>query len=106
MTTLAADVVVIGAGIMGSATAYSIADGSKRVALLEQFEVGHTRGSSHGRSRIFRFSYPDPLYVAMAMESLALWREVEEESGEELVITLGGLDVGPGIEKNASALEE
>jgi sarcosine oxidase len=100
------DAVVIGAGVMGSSTARWLARAGRRVALLEQFEIGHTRGSSHGRSRIFRFSYPDAMYVAMAMESLALWRDIERDSGEELVITLGGLDVGPGIEKNASALEE
>jgi sarcosine oxidase len=100
------DAVVIGAGVMGSSTARWLSRQGWRVALLEQFEIGHTRGSSHGRSRIFRFSYPDAMYVEMAMESLALWREAERDSGEELVITLGGLDVGSGIEKNASALEE
>ncbi len=100
------DAVIVGAGVMGSAAAYSLSRAGWRVALLEQFTLGHTRGSSHGRSRIFRFSYPDAMYVAMAMESLRMWRDVERESGEELLITLGGLDVGPGIEKNASALEE
>jgi sarcosine oxidase len=100
------DAIVIGAGVMGSSTARWLSSQGRRVALLEQFEIGHTRGSSHGRSRIFRFSYPDSMYVAMAMESQGLWRDAEKEVGEELLLTLGGLDVGPGIEKNASALEE
>ena len=48
------DAVVVGAGVMGAATARSLARGGKRVALLEQFDVGHSNGSSHGSSRIFR----------------------------------------------------
>ena len=60
------DVVVVGAGVMGSATARALAARGARVALLEQFHTGHVRGSSHGRGRIFRFSYPDPMYVGMA----------------------------------------
>jgi sarcosine oxidase len=98
------DVVVAGAGVMGSATARSLARGGKRVALLEQFEVGHSNGSSHGSSRIFRFSYHDPMYVRMAMEALPLWREVEGEVGETILVTLGGLDMGKAMDEHAAAL--
>lgn len=91
---------------MGSSTAYALARQGRKVALLEQFHVGHRRGSSHGRSRIFRFSYPDALYVALVQESLRLWRALEGASGERLIITTGGLDLGESIEKNASALKE
>jgi glycine/D-amino acid oxidase-like deaminating enzyme len=76
--------------------------------LLEQFKIGHARGSSHGQSRIFRFSYPDPAYVAMAIEAQGLWLELER-AGErfgQVLIELGGLDVGDGIEANAAALGE
>jgi sarcosine oxidase len=40
----------------------------------------------------------------MAMEALPLWRRLEREAGQEVLRTLGGLDVGPGIEANAAAL--
>jgi sarcosine oxidase len=100
------DAIVVGAGVMGASTAYALSRAGVNVTLLEQFAIGHTRGSSHGRSRIFRFSYPDPLYVGMAQESLELWREFEVDSGETLVITSGGFDFGGSIEKNATALEE
>ena len=99
------DVIVIGAGVMGSATAYHLARSGKKVLLLEQFEVGHKHGSSHGETRIFRFSYPETEYVEMAMESLRLWQEVEERSGRTLLNRTGGLDLGGGIEANANALE-
>ncbi|MGH2778269.1 MAG: FAD-dependent oxidoreductase, partial [Actinomycetota bacterium] len=99
------DVVVIGAGVMGSATSYALAHSGLSVNLVEQFDPGHNRGSSHGSSRIFRFSYPDPMYVEMAQESLSLWRAAEERTGQSLVVTTGGLDVGEGIEANADALQ-
>jgi sarcosine oxidase len=99
-----ADAVVVGAGVMGSATARSLARSGVDVVLLERFALGNARGSSHGRSRIFRFSYPDRRYVRMAMEALPLWREVEEDAGEELLRTTGGLDFGPAMQDHAEAL--
>lgn len=91
---------------MGCATARALSKLGKKVVLLERFRLGHKRGSSHGRTRIFRFSYPDPMYVDMAREALELWRDLEREAGTELVHTTGGLDLGPDISANAAALEE
>jgi sarcosine oxidase len=75
--------------------------------VLEQFEVGHAHGSSHGSVRVFRFSYGDPMYVRMAMDALPLWRALERETGREIMTALGQLDWGePFIETNAAALRE
>jgi len=100
------DIVIVGAGIMGVATARELSKSGLTVNLVEQFEPGHQNGSSHGKSRIFRLSYPDAMYVSMAQESLSLWRAAEEETGESLVLTTGGFDAGEGIEANADALAE
>src|SRR5438477_81941 len=43
--------VIIGAGAMGAATAYHLARRGVPVVLLEQFALGHDRGSSHGAAR-------------------------------------------------------
>ena len=91
---------------MGSATARALSRAGRQVLLLEQFRFGHKRGSSHGRSRIFRLSYPDPMYVEMARESLELWRDLERETENTLIRTTGGLDLGSGIADNAAALEK
>jgi len=88
--TLRADVVVVGAGIMGSATAYALAKEGRDVLLVEQFAIGHNRGSSHGRSRIVRLAYPELEFVELAKESFVRWRELERESGAEL-LELNGL---------------
>jgi monomeric sarcosine oxidase len=85
-----AEVVVVGAGIIGSATARALARDGHDVLLVEQFRVGHTHGSSHGRSRIFRLAYPEVEFVELAKESFVGWRELEQESGVEL-LELNGL---------------
>jgi monomeric sarcosine oxidase len=93
------DVVIIGAGLAGSAAAWAIARRGRSVAVLEAFEPGHRRGSSHGTARIFRRAYPDPLYVRLTGEAQPLWRQLAEEAGQELILTTGGLDFGPGREQ-------
>ena len=75
---------------MGSATARALARAGRDVALYEQFRIGHNRGSSHGRSRIVRLAYPDVEFVELAKESFVGWRELEQESGQDL-LELNGL---------------
>jgi len=81
---------IVGAGIMGLSAARALSRRGWQVTIYEQFEVGTKRGSSHGRSRIFRLAYPDPTWVRMAQEALRGWRELEEESGMQ-VLELNGL---------------
>jgi sarcosine oxidase len=89
------DAVVIGAGLAGSATAWALARRGRSVVVLEAFQPGHRRGSSHGSARIFRRAYPDPFYVRLTGQAQLLWRQLADEAGEELVLTTGGLDFGP-----------
>src|SRR5438309_10003780 len=91
---------------MGSAAARSLGRRGVRTVALERFRVGHTRGSSHGATRIFRLSYPGATYVGMAQRALPLWRELERDASEDLVVTTGGLDVGPTAGRCGEALAE
>jgi sarcosine oxidase len=86
------DTIVIGAGMAGSAAAWQLVKYGQRVLLLEQFEIGHERGSSHGESRIFRFAYPQPEYAKFAMQSKPLWLALERDCGRKLLRSIGGLD--------------
>ena len=99
MSTERADVVIVGAGLAGSASARALAGRGRSVVLVEAFEPGHRRGSSHGSARIFRRAYPDPLYVRLTGEAQALWRQLADEAGEELVTTTGAVDYGPAREQ-------
>jgi sarcosine oxidase len=89
------DTVVIGAGGLGSATAWQLARRGVDVVLLEKFGFGHKRGASHDTSRILRRSYHTPAYVALANEAYDDWALLESDSGEQLVTTTGGLDLFP-----------
>src|SRR4051812_37237956 len=88
------DVVVVGAGAMGSATAWWLARRGHDTVLLEGLEAGQGRGSSQGASRIFRLAYDDRRYVRMGRDALALWRELEDDAGESLLVATGGIDHG------------
>jgi monomeric sarcosine oxidase len=91
------DAIVVGAGIMGSATAWWLARRGRDTTMLEQFGPGHTRGSSHGGSRIYRLAYPDSVYIDLARAAREDWRELEAETGAELLVKTGSLDHGDPV---------
>jgi sarcosine oxidase len=90
-----ADVAVIGLGGLGSATAYWLARRGVSVVGFEQFELGHVRGASHDHSRIIRRSYHTPDYVRLTAGAYDAWREVERDSGEQIITVTGGIDLFP-----------
>ncbi|MBV9383104.1 MAG: FAD-dependent oxidoreductase [Streptosporangiaceae bacterium] len=96
MSTERPDAVIVGAGLAGCAVAWALAGRGRSVVVIEAFEPGHRRGSSHGSARIFRRAYPDPLYVRLTGRAGRLWRRLEDEAGEELLHVTGGLDFGKG----------
>src|SRR6267143_1504793 len=96
-----AEVAIIGAGVMGLATARALSRTGREVVVYEQFEPGHARGSSHGRSRVFRLAYAQPEWVRLAQEALAGWRRIEVEAGivradRALAALARGIDVRYG----------
>ncbi len=90
----AMNVAVVGAGVMGAAAAWQLAQRGHSVTVVEQFADGHTRGSSHGDSRIFRLGYPDPLFVRLARDARLVWQELEDQAGVSLIAATGSVDHG------------
>ena len=90
------DVIVVGIGGMGSSVCYNLAKRGVKTLGIEQYGISHTRGSSHGDSRIFRLSqFAGPKYVPLAIKSQKLWNDLEQYSDERILTTTGGLDAGP-----------
>src|SRR5829696_118979 len=80
------DVIVAGVGGMGSAACQHLARRGKRVLGLERFDVPYSMGSSHGINRIIRLAYyEDPSYVPLLRRSYELWRELQNQFGEQLL---------------------
>lgn len=96
------EVIVIGGGAMGAATAWHLACRGRGVVLFEQFELGHARGSSHGATRNFNTMYTDPRLQALVQEAHTLWRELEDASGETLLDLVGLVNHGTGIPPRAA----
>ena len=95
-------VAVIGAGVMGLATGWALRRRGVEATVYEQFAVGNQRGSSHGRSRIFRLAYAEPEYVRLAQEAMGLWRELEAESGETLLELYGLVEIVQTLEESTA----
>ena len=86
------DTIVCGLGAMGSAALYQLAKRGNKVLGLDRFSPPHEDGSSHGETRIIRQAIGEgEEYVALVLHAYELWREIEEESGEDLLTITGGL---------------
>lgn len=84
------DVIVVGLGAAGSATAYQLAKRGRRVLGLDLFGRGHNRGSSHGYHRMIRrSSVQGDGYVPLGERAFALWDEAAAEIGRQLLWRTG-----------------
>jgi sarcosine oxidase, subunit beta len=99
-----ADIVIIGGGIAGCATAYYLARAGARVTLLEQFDLntqgsGRNAGSLHGQIAMAAFldlgeqwarSFEPAMFFLT--DSLQLWATLSDGLGVDMeVVTNGGL---------------
>jgi sarcosine oxidase len=89
------DVIVLGVGGMGSAAACELARRGRRVLALEQFALGHDRGSSHGHTRIIRKAYYEhPDYVPLVCRAFERWYDLEQRQGVHLLSECPCLSIG------------
>ncbi len=93
------DIVVIGLGAVGSATLYQLSKSGKRILGIDRYEPPHTFGSSHGESRITRLAVGEGEdYVALAKRSHQIWREIEAETGVQIMTTTTGVLMDSGAQ--------
>ncbi len=89
-------VAVVGLGAIGSQTLWSLARAEGvEVDGYEQFTIGHGFGAAGGDGRVFRtVQYEDPGYVPLIQRGEELWRQLEEETEQQLRVITGFLIVG------------
>ena len=101
---------VIGLGVVGGGVVRELSAHGWRMTGYDRFAHGHTRGSSHGSTRLIRAGYPDDALCRRMADAFALWREMEETCGETLLVRCGGLYIGTRgndwIARTAAALAQ
>lgn len=88
------DLIVVGGGPMGLATAYNVAKAGNKVLLLERFTLFNQSGSSSDMVRMFRTMYTEDFMADLAKDSIQLWKDLEAEAGVELIVRTGLLNFG------------
>ncbi|MFD2211487.1 N-methyl-L-tryptophan oxidase [Virgibacillus halophilus] len=87
---------VVGVGSIGSMVLWQLAKKGYDVTGFEQFGLAHDRSAAGGESRMFRTAYMEgPEYVPLLKKSKLLWKELEDETGFDLLTLNGGLMIGP-----------
>jgi len=90
------DAIVVGLGGVGSAALYHLAASGASVLGIDQFDPPHSRGSSHGQTRVIRqayFEHPD--YVPLLQQAYRLWDELQDAWGQTLFHRTGVMEIGP-----------
>ena len=88
------EIVVIGAGIWGSFTAYHLQRMGARVTLVDAYGPGNARSTSGDETRGVRSSYGDrpgalgELWMLWAREAMKRWLAFQEEWGRDLRLDL------------------
>jgi len=98
------DFAVVGAGIVGLATALALADRGETVTVYERARPGG--GQSGGQTRVFRHLHDDPRLTALAVTSRALWRAWQERFDRELIGDDGVVIAGPDVAGGFDALRD
>ncbi len=104
MSSEAADVAVVGAGVVGLSTAYALMERGVGVHVYEVGAPGN--GQSGGESRIFRHAHDDPRLVRDTCESRAVYDAWSEQLGVQLVSDDGAVAIGPAVESKLPLLQD
>ncbi|MNS14079.1 Monomeric sarcosine oxidase [compost metagenome] len=93
---------------MGMSAGAHLAKRGVDTLLIDAFDPPHQEGSHHGDTRLIRHAYHGgPAYINMAIRAHQLWNELEEETGETLLVQSGVLNMSsPAVYSYKARLEE
>jgi sarcosine oxidase len=92
---MGAEVIVVGLGTMGAATAEALTRRGARVHGVDRWAPPHERGSHAGGSRIIRLAYAEGVaYVPLLRRSYELWHDLQARGRRRLLTPTGTLTVG------------
>lgn len=98
---------VVGLGSIGSMALWQASRLSGSVVGFETASPGHARSGVGGDTRLFRMLYRgDPGYYPIMQRSQTLWRELEAEAGQQILLRCGGLSIGTADGPYLTALLE
>ena len=85
----------MGLGAAGAAALYQLARRGVKTIGIDRFAPPHDQGSSHGETRITRIGVGEGApYPPLARRSHEIWRELEAETGADLLLQCGMLALG------------
>ena len=91
---------------MGSAALYQLAKRGVRVSGIDRFAPPHEQGSSHGDTRITRLAIGEGAhYTPLVKRSHEIWRQIERETGADLLTQCGELIVSSRNRKSSIHVE-
>ena len=100
------DIVIIGGGAMGLATAAEFKNTEKKVLVLEQFGFFNQKGSSAGLSRQFRVQYAQRYMAQLALDAIPFWDKLQKQSKDLLIDKVGSLWFGdPAISSQEGGIK-
>ena len=110
MAARTADLVVVGGGIFGLATALEAGRRGRRVVLLDRGTLPAPDAASTNPSRKIKSTYRDPAYARLGLAAMAGWQRIERDVGAQLLVRLGNLVIAtdsgdPRLDEQASVSE-
>jgi glycine/D-amino acid oxidase-like deaminating enzyme len=90
------DLVVVGLGVYGASVISEAASRGLTVLGLDQYELSHSSGSSHGGSRIFRrTTLESDHYVPLARRAADLWSAMNLSASNSICASTGFALISP-----------
>src|SRR5260370_17091879 len=90
MNSLSTEVMIIGAGVIGSSIAYHLARQGRQVLVVERSEIAASPAASWASAGGVRRQGRHPAEAMLAIEAIERWRTLEQELEADLHYRQGG----------------